>query len=251
MEDFFSSIGVCTIIIGVIYLLIRSSERKEDKEKENEDLFKYTYRSEENFDKTISRAKNIEKVLSQPSVRREAEERRKKGQEIMAADEDRRRKDKILKRTYSYQYEDVIYEIFSPLAVQEENSWMAKKYGKWRLHKSIDKFFFQSEIARILRMSEDEASKLMLREDIQKKIEDMRKPLEKAAQQQALTEREKKRAWLWNMIENAQNDSDRIRAMDILNKMDSEYINIQRIEKDETPITELDTNKLIELTKIS
>ena len=52
------------------------------------------------------------------------------------------------------------------------------------------------------------------------------------------------------MIENAQNDSDRIRAMDILNKMDSEYINIQRIEKDETPITELDTNKLIELTKI-
>lgn len=161
MEDFFSSIGVCTIIIGVIYLLIRSSERKEDKEKENEDLFKYTYRSEENFDKTISRAKNIEKVLSQPSVRREAEERRKKGQEIMAADEDRRRKDKILKRTYSYQYEDVIYEIFSPLAVQEENSWMAKKYGKWRLHKSIDKFFFQSEIARILRMSEDEASELM------------------------------------------------------------------------------------------
>ena len=99
MEDFFSSIGVCTIIIGVIYLLIRSSERKEDKEKENEDLFKYTYRSEENFDKTISRAKNIEKVLSQPSVRREAEERRKKGQEIMAADEDRRRKEKILKWT--------------------------------------------------------------------------------------------------------------------------------------------------------
>ena len=79
----------------------------------------------------------------------------------------------------------------------------------------------------------------------------MTKPLHRAAQQQALTEREKKRAWLWNMIENAQNDSDRIRAMDILNKMDSEYINIQRIEKDETPITELDTDKLIEITKIS
>lgn len=97
----------------------------------------------------------------------------------------------------------------------------------------------------------NESSKLMLRDDIQARIADMRKPLIKAAQETALSEREKKRAWLWNMIENAQNDSDRIRAMDILNKMDSEYINIQRIEKDETPISELDTNKLIELTKIS
>ncbi len=97
----------------------------------------------------------------------------------------------------------------------------------------------------------NESSKLMLREDIQKKIEDMRKPLVKAAQTTALSEREKKRAWLWNMIENATNDSDRIRAMDILNKMDSEYINIQRIEKDETPISTLDTEKLIEITKLA
>lgn len=161
MEGFFSSIGVCAIIAGVIYLLIRSLEIKEDKERENEDLFKYTYRSEEKFDKTISRAKNIENVLSQPGVRREAEKRRLKGKQIMEADEDRRRKEKILKRTYSYQYEDVIYEIFSPLAVLEENSRMAMKYGKWRMCKSIDKFFFQSEIARILKVSEDEASDLM------------------------------------------------------------------------------------------
>lgn len=161
MEGFFSSIGVCAIIAGVIYLLIRSLEIKEDKERENEDLFKYTYRSEEKFDKTISRAKNIEKILSQPGVRREAEERRKKGQEIMAQDEDRRRKDKILKRTYSYQYEDVVYEIFSPYAVKEENIHMAKEYGKWRVHRSIDKFFFRSEIARILNISEDEADDLM------------------------------------------------------------------------------------------
>lgn len=97
----------------------------------------------------------------------------------------------------------------------------------------------------------NESSKLMLRDDIQARIADMRKPLIKAAQQTALSEREKKRAWLWDMIENATNDSDRIRAMDILNKMDSEYINIQRIEKEETPISELDTNKLIEITKLA
>lgn len=97
----------------------------------------------------------------------------------------------------------------------------------------------------------NESSKLMLRDDIQARIKEIRKPLEDAVNTQILSEREKKRAWLWNMIENATNDSDRIRAMDILNKMDSEYINIQRIEKDETPISDLDTQKLIEITKLA
>ena len=77
----------------------------------------------------------------------------------------------------------------------------------------------------------------------------MTEPLQKAAQQTALTEREKKRAWLWDMINNATNDSDRIRAMDILNKMDSEYINIQRIEKEETPVNNLDPNTLLKLVE--
>lgn len=97
----------------------------------------------------------------------------------------------------------------------------------------------------------NESSKLMLRDDIQARIKEIRKPLEDAVNTQILSEREKKRAWLWNMIENATNDSDRIRAMDILNKMDSEYINIQRIEKDETPISDLDTGKLVELVKLA
>ena len=88
---------------------------------------------------------------------------------------------------------------------------------------------------------------LLQRDDIKEYIATLKKPIEK----QVISEREKKRAWLWNMIENATNDSDRIRAMDILNKMDSEYINIQRIEKEETPISELDTGKLIELTKLA
>ena len=95
-----------------------------------------------------------------------------------------------------------------------------------------------------------ESTRLLDREDIQARIKALSKPIETKAIATALSEREKKRAWLWNMIENATNDSDKIRAMDILNKMDSEYINIQRIEKDDTPITELDTDKLIELTKI-
>ena len=98
----------------------------------------------------------------------------------------------------------------------------------------------------------NESSKLMLRDDIQARIADMRKPLIKAAQQTALSEREKIKAKLWEIINNPNaNDSDRIRSCDVLNRMNAEYINIQRIEKDETPISDLDTQKLIEITKLA
>ena len=92
-----------------------------------------------------------------------------------------------------------------------------------------------------------EAHELLKRLDILEYIKALNVPQEN----KAISEREKKRQFLWNMIENATNDSDKLRAMDILNKMDSEYINIQRIEKDETPISDLDTTKLIELTKLA
>ena len=95
----------------------------------------------------------------------------------------------------------------------------------------------------------NESSKLLAREDIQERLKILRKPLEEQARTTVISEREKKRAWLWNMIENATNDSDKIRAMDLLNKMDSEYVNIQRIEKEETPVNELDTDTLLKLVK--
>lgn len=97
-----------------------------------------------------------------------------------------------------------------------------------------------------------EAMKLLDREDVQNRIKELRKPLELQAQTKALTERDQIKEKLWSMINNsATNDSDKLRAMDILNKMNAEYINIQRIEKEETPISELDTGKLVELVKLA
>ena len=97
-----------------------------------------------------------------------------------------------------------------------------------------------------------EAMKLLDREDVQNKIKELRRPLELQAQTKALTERDLIKEKLWSMINNsATNDSDKLRAMDILNKMNAEYINIQRIEKEETPISELDTGKLVELVKLA
>lgn len=86
-----------------------------------------------------------------------------------------------------------------------------------------------------------ESARLLARDDIQEYLHALNAPLERKAQ----SEREKKRSWLWYMIDTAESDSDRLRAMDILNKMDSEYININRnIQDDQTAISNLDTNTL-------
>ena len=80
-----------------------------------------------------------------------------------------------------------------------------------------------------------EAMKLLARDDIQARLTELRKPLELQARTTAISEREKKRQWLWDMIENPEvAESDRLRAMDLLNKMDSEYTNINVNQNDTT-----------------
>ena len=89
-----------------------------------------------------------------------------------------------------------------------------------------------------------ESTKLMRRDDITEFIQTLLKP----SYNRALSEREKKRAVLWEIIENGDNN-DKCRAMDILNKMDSEYININRnIEDKQTEIINLDTTTLKKLS---
>ena len=92
-----------------------------------------------------------------------------------------------------------------------------------------------------------ESSKLLRRDDITQYISTLNKPMENRIQ----NEREKKRKWLWDMIDNPNvSESDRLRAMDILNKMDSDYVNINKnINEDKTEINNLDTNTLLRLVK--
>ena len=95
----------------------------------------------------------------------------------------------------------------------------------------------------------NESSKLMLRDDIQEEIKRISKPLEKAYQSNVLTEREKKRAVLWEII-NTGDNNDKCRAMDILNKMDAEYINVNVNKNDSnTDLTNLDISMLKTLSE--
>jgi phage terminase small subunit len=92
-----------------------------------------------------------------------------------------------------------------------------------------------------------EANKLLYRDDITDYIKTLNKPLEN----KAVNERQKKRQFLWNVIEdNTQSMSDRLRSLDILNKLDNDYININKnIEENNATITELDTTTLLRLVE--
>jgi len=96
-----------------------------------------------------------------------------------------------------------------------------------------------------LQVAANESSILLKRDDIKDYLRSINEPLEK----QAISEREKKRDILWSFINDLnKSDNDRLKAMDLLNKMDSEYINTTRIESDnKTVINGLDTDTLKQL----
>ena len=92
-----------------------------------------------------------------------------------------------------------------------------------------------------------EASKLLERDDITECIEALLKPTMNTAK----NERQKKRRFLWDMIQSdTASNTDKLRAMDILNKMDADYKDMNQSE-DEKPadITLLDTGTLLRLVE--
>ena len=98
------------------------------------------------------------------------------------------------------------------------------------------------------RVAYNEASKLLSRDDMQKRLVELREPLENHARTTALTEREKKRAVLWDIIQNGDNN-DKCRALDILNKMDAEYTNVNHnINENKVDLSTVDLNALKRLS---
>ena len=92
-----------------------------------------------------------------------------------------------------------------------------------------------------------EACKLLAKEDIQARLTVLRKPLEEAARTTVISEREKKRAVLWDIIERG-DDNAKCRALDILNKMDAEYINITKNIEEGPKLGNLDMDTLVKLS---
>ena len=94
-----------------------------------------------------------------------------------------------------------------------------------------------------------ESSKLLQRTDVQEYLATLNKPAERKAQ----SEREQKRELIKSRIQSCvdrNDDTAAARWMDILNKMDSEYININRnIDDTSTALEGVDTSTLKLLAK--
>lgn len=94
----------------------------------------------------------------------------------------------------------------------------------------------------------NEGSLLLKNKEIQEYIASLNKPLE----DKAISERQRKREILWESIEECRQNKDynaMSRMLDILNKMDSEYININRnIEETSSQLDGLNIDQLKRLT---
>lgn len=98
----------------------------------------------------------------------------------------------------------------------------------------------------------NESSKLLAREDIQDYINILTKPLAEAIAATSISEREKVKTILWDRLQKAierEDDTTIIKITDQINKMNAEYINVNRnIDEKQVDINNLDLDTLKKLS---
>lgn len=98
-----------------------------------------------------------------------------------------------------------------------------------------------------------DACRLLQREDIQQQIERLRKPMEKKIVRRIVNEREYKKKLIQERIEECVEKGDDAaiaRYIEIWNKMDGEYVNINKdITDHDAMVKDLDTATLLQLVK--
>lgn len=93
-----------------------------------------------------------------------------------------------------------------------------------------------------------EAYKLMQRDDITERVKELQIPLQNYGIQAHISEREHKKQILYGIVhDTGEKTENKLRALDILNRMDQEYMQQLDIDDTETTIDNLDTDKLIKL----
>ncbi len=96
-----------------------------------------------------------------------------------------------------------------------------------------------------------EASRLLARDDIQAYIMKLRKPVEKAVKRKIINEREYKKKLIQDRIDECierGDDAAIARYLEIWNKMDGEYVNINKdITDHDAMVRDLDTTTLLQL----
>lgn len=159
MESFLTSVGAFTILAIIFYLCLRYIANSQDKERENRELAKYLNLNAFYWDKKKSYDDNIKKILSDPEVRKIAEEAREKAIKQKQKDEDKRRKEDILNRTFSYKYENVIFEIFAPFA--NKKKYPSRNEEEWECTERLEVEFIKNELMRLCNVTYEDAEELI------------------------------------------------------------------------------------------
>lgn len=161
MIDQLAAFGALCLIALAFIFIVSSMNAKDQKDKDNIDLSKYldgsrhTYKPIDSYEGK----KELRKILSDPEVRRKAEERRNEDIKRKQKEADLKRKDTIIKRTFSYRYEIILYEIFAPYA-RKKNIEHNGQIWEIPFGKTLENSYVISEISRLLALSSEEANKL-------------------------------------------------------------------------------------------
>lgn len=95
-----------------------------------------------------------------------------------------------------------------------------------------------------------EACKLLKRDDIKTYIQTLKEPIETRYQASIMSERDRKKQILWDIITSQDEKTEnKLRAIDILNKMDLDYIE-QQITESKDILPDLNTEQLTDLLKV-
>lgn len=95
------------------------------------------------------------------------------------------------------------------------------------------------------RTAYNESYKLLKRSDITERITELRTVSNNHLQNQVIAERNKIKRILWDLIQSKQTkDNDRLRAIDILNRMNKEYTYSDDSELKQTNFVNISTNEL-------
>lgn len=132
MYNILAAIGLITILVIFFFSYLNSIDRKKEDEKDNYDLAKYSDKCR-NIEKNASSVdevhKQIKKVLSDPKERLEAETRRKQYQKELNGLDEEIHKRYVIKRIYSYKYENDIFDIFSKtFKITAKSHYLQYKY---------------------------------------------------------------------------------------------------------------------------
>lgn len=160
MVEELAAFGALCLIALLFYFVVSGMDAKDKKDKDNIDLSKHldgTIHTVNPID-SYEGKKELRKILSDPEVRKKAEEKRAAYIEEKQKEDDLKRKDTIIKRTFSYKYENVIYEIFAPFAYKVQYDY---KGQYWHVNEVLSKDYVLSEICRILAITNEKATQLL------------------------------------------------------------------------------------------